>query len=696
MGRKLKGGFKTRQQKERLKKVSAGLLERRNNVDLDPSVLQLHDHCYSSLDSEQNVPSNVKSWNSGRRIVELGVLAEGLSGSMVHTGIGGRQVNSFLTALNIPPVSNTLLSARQKESGSAIETVAETTIAECLSQEIDITKQKFDSNELTVSVDGAWQKRGSGRSYDSLSGHCSMIGTETGKVLGFSVRSKYCKMCDEATRKGVQAKTHDCRMNWDGSAKAMEQDMVVEMVQSIKSKGSNVGTIIADDDTTTIARLRKSVDPNIKKMSDKNHVKKNIANALYQLKAKHKKLTPKVIKYLINCLNYMLCQNQDNPKGVENGLEATDLTDLMKVYKKQSQKLSKLGSTQGNESFNKSVASKAPKSHFYSGTSSLNVRVAASVAQKNDGQCYLIKVCLILNSKLIFVKEKRSTTTSAYLQVFIQKRLAILRDLQARKRRAISITRKEKIRRIQLRNRRVKRNAVKEMCEGTSYSCQIDLQDHQDIVEIPSAPVPPEVHCNIPNTAKVICFDLETTSLARDSHITQIAAVNGESHWTSYVIPKLPISSQASEVTGLTMRNGRMFHQGKVVESSTISTALDGFLEFLKAAGHNIYLTGHNIKTFDCHILINTLKSVGKTEELKKCVEGFVDTRLLFKINNPDLKSFSQVNLIKTLMNCSYDAHDALEDVIYLQKLLDFTNIRIADPKFSTATFTVQTAYFFS
>ncbi|CAG2246293.1 Ficolin-2,Fibrinogen-like protein A [Mytilus edulis] len=125
-----------------------------------------------------------------------------------------------------------------------------------------------------------------------------------------------------------------------------------------------------------------------------------------------------------------------------------------------------------------------------------------------------------------------------------------------------------------------------------------------------------------------------------------------------------------------------------------VNGALDGFLEFLKAAGHNIYLTGHNIKTFDCHILINTLKSVGKTEELKKCVEGFVDTRLLFKINNPDLKSFSQVNLIKTLMNCSYDAHDALEDVIYLQKLLDFTNIRIADPKFSTATFTVQTAYF--
>ncbi|VDI23020.1 Hypothetical predicted protein [Mytilus galloprovincialis] len=182
-----------------------------------------------------------------------------LATAMVHTGIGGRQVNTFLTALNIPPVSNTLLCARQKESGGAIETVAESTMALCLSEELDITKNKSDSDELIVSVDGAWQKRGSGRSYDSLSGHCSMIGAETGKIIGYSVRSKFCKTCDEANRKGIKAKLHDCRLNWDGSSKAMEQDMVVEMVQNIKNSGITVGTIIADDDTTTIARLRKKV-----------------------------------------------------------------------------------------------------------------------------------------------------------------------------------------------------------------------------------------------------------------------------------------------------------------------------------------------------------------------------------------------------------------------------------------------------
>ena len=101
-----------------------------------------------------------------------------------------------------------------------------------------------------------------------------MIGAETGKIIGYSVRSKFCKTCDEANRKGTKAKMHDCRLNWDGSSKAMEQDMVVEMVQNIKNSGITVGTIIADDDTTTIARLRKKVNPNIKKMSDRNHVKK--------------------------------------------------------------------------------------------------------------------------------------------------------------------------------------------------------------------------------------------------------------------------------------------------------------------------------------------------------------------------------------------------------------------------------------
>ena len=69
------------------------------------------------------------------------------------------------------------------------------------------------------------------------------------------------------------------------------------------------------------------------------------------------------------------------------------LKEFFDSYKGQSEKLANLGSTQANESFNKTVASKAPKSHFYCGTASLNHRVAAGVAQKNIGHSYIAKVC---------------------------------------------------------------------------------------------------------------------------------------------------------------------------------------------------------------------------------------------------------------------------------------------------------------
>ena len=64
----------------------------------------------------------------------------------------------------------------------------------------------------------------------------------------------------------------------------MEQDMVIEIMRKCKDSGASVDTIIADDDTTTIAKIKQSVNPDIKKKSDKNHVKKNIGNALYSIK----------------------------------------------------------------------------------------------------------------------------------------------------------------------------------------------------------------------------------------------------------------------------------------------------------------------------------------------------------------------------------------------------------------------------
>lgn len=210
--------------------------------------------------------------------------------------------------------------------------------------------------------------------------------------------------------------------------------MVVSMVESIHKEGIKTASIIADDDTTTIARLKAEVDDFINKQSDKNHVKKNFANSLFALQKEHKSLTSTVIRYLQKCFNYAISQNKGNPDGLATALSCiskhpfgdhqvcdaawctfsknekskhknlpfgrplTDLSlqqDIEKVvnsYKKHSAKLALLGSTQANESFNKMVATKAPKALHLSGSANLNYRVAACVAQKNNGHRYLLKV----------------------------------------------------------------------------------------------------------------------------------------------------------------------------------------------------------------------------------------------------------------------------------------------------------------
>ncbi|XP_069102468.1 uncharacterized protein [Argopecten irradians] len=201
-----------------------------------------------------------------------------LATGMLHTGIGATQVNSILTSLNIPAVSHAMLDRRQRETGSALEVLAKESAEEWREQEKRLTSEITGEDSIEVSVDAGWQKRGSGRSYDSLSGHCSMIGKYTGKITDYQIRSKTCRVCSNATSKNLSIPDHDYRQNWDGSAKAMEQDMIIEMVTNCHNKGFSTKSIIADDDSTTIVRLRRHVNVNIRKVSDKNHVKKNQQN----------------------------------------------------------------------------------------------------------------------------------------------------------------------------------------------------------------------------------------------------------------------------------------------------------------------------------------------------------------------------------------------------------------------------------
>ena len=142
----------------------------------------------------------------------------------------------------------------------------------------------------------------------TTAGHAGMIGRNLKKVMGHAVRCKTCRVWPFFYQKSTP---HGAwlQKKWYGSAKAMEPSIVVEMVQKA-NEAVKIGTMIGDDDTTTIARVRAELDEAVQKCSDKNHVHKSLSNELYKVRDKHiNKLSVKTI-YLQKCFTYTLDENK--------------------------------------------------------------------------------------------------------------------------------------------------------------------------------------------------------------------------------------------------------------------------------------------------------------------------------------------------------------------------------------------------
>lgn len=217
---------------------------------------------------------------------------------------------------------------------------------------------------MSFTYDVGWQKRGSGRSYNSSSGkrglyaikvllhqaqnnshlvnftilysffqiplsqqnetylllskkfffqlgHGCLMGYYTGKIISYTTRSKDCKRCNA----GQLKQNHDCRANYKGTSKAMEPDMAVELITKnplFEKHKVFCGRLIMDDDCTTIDSLRSICKHVILKWSDKNHACKNFKKALYSLK-----LDSKLIDYLYKNFTAAI----DNFKGDVDGLK---------------------------------------------------------------------------------------------------------------------------------------------------------------------------------------------------------------------------------------------------------------------------------------------------------------------------------------------------------------------------------------
>ncbi|CAC5357766.1 unnamed protein product [Mytilus coruscus] len=350
----------------------------------------------------------------------------------------------------------------------------------------------------------------------------------------------------------------------------------------------------------------------------------------------HQYCTESWCGYLKNKENYVH-SNLPYGKDLSSASLKSDLENLfIKQMVPQSDKLSKLGSSQANESVNNIIALKAPKTKHYSSSSSLNYRVSSAVLQKNEGYHYISE----LNTSIGLSPGNETVRRGSKL------------NLQRLKKKA-------------------KTQILSETKEGTTYQSSIGLQSDQKKDDIENIPDMPDDSNQIVTTdAPLVVFDLETTGLSRYSDITQIAACNVDRIFSRYIFPNQPISAEASRITGLTVVGNKMHHNGSLVPYKLPHEGLTDFLSYISEFKDKPILIGHNIKRFDCHVLFNTLSSLNMWNEFSSQISCFIDSLNLFKQGVPGLASYSQSFLVNNLLGQEYESHNAVHDARLLLKLI--------------------------
>lgn len=143
--------------------------------------------------------------------------------------------------------------------------------------------------ELSVALDGSWQKRG----YSSQNGFVSVTSIDTGKVLDVSVLSKYCYVCTSEKFSGE----HECSKNYEGYSGGMELTGAVEVFRRSVERNVKYINYLGDGDSkgfhSVIEDKPYGDEMEIKKLECVGHVQKRMGSRLRRLKRDMKgKLLP--------------------------------------------------------------------------------------------------------------------------------------------------------------------------------------------------------------------------------------------------------------------------------------------------------------------------------------------------------------------------------------------------------------------
>ena len=126
-------------------------------------------------------------------------------------------------------------------------------------------KKKNEVEDVVVSCDGTWQRRG----FSSLNAVVTVLASDTGKWVDYWVKSKQCASCTSwESRKSAEPNLyeefiskHDCDIKHEGSAGAMEMSGLIEcFMESVKNRRLRYTSYTGDGDTKSYSESFKK-DP---------------------------------------------------------------------------------------------------------------------------------------------------------------------------------------------------------------------------------------------------------------------------------------------------------------------------------------------------------------------------------------------------------------------------------------------------
>lgn len=393
------------------------------------------------------------------------------------------------------------------------------------------------------------------------------------------------------------------------------------------------------------------------------------------------------------------------------------LTNIFSEYATDTvvKKLSPCANSQRNESLNNTIATKNPKTRYYGGSASNDFRVACGVAQRNLGYGYVSAALEILNI------EPGYFCTS-------HEDLMDKKVLSDKNRKA---TKNFKYRRNQLRGQKSSQNSQKEAKEGKTYETAValnldtsvnqpsprththiehllenisdnELHEYEKLVPSYYAqPDLPKLTYDPKQTYTFVVFDTETTCTGKNAELCQLSAIHENQVFSKYILPTGNVSTGASRVNKLSVQNingiRKLLKENQPVETVSLDKALQEFHTFLsqvKCSSQKetcIVLIGHNSSTFDTPILLRRSDENFRSK-LSNLNVYFGDSQILvkhlLKDKHPALQlsesascKSNQSALYSHLFNEEFEAHDALEDVKALEKILFHSTLQLNKEK---------------